>query len=95
MKGFAEFSEDMQALFPMIQQLLMGMAIVENIRRYPEEKEEYEEGWDYHDPSVTMKAIQEWIKVRNSQGWEKPSRYALREIYESIRSTGNTEGESK
>ena len=55
-----------------------GMVMVDNLNRYPDlvEAEEYEEGWDYHDPALTLKAI---------QGWQKPDRYGLKRIYKDLR----------
>lgn len=83
MAGFANYSEDMHALVPMIQQFLMGMVMVDNLNRYPDLVEE--EGWDYHDPALTLKAIQGWIKVRVSQNWKNPNRYGLKRIYKDLR----------
>ena len=87
-EGHLDYSEDMHALIPMIQQLLMGMTTVDNLRRFPELADEYQEGWDYHDPALTLKAIQEWLKMRVSQKWESPDRYGLKRIYEELRADG-------
>ena len=87
MAGFVNYSEDMHALVPMVQQFLMGIVTVDNLNRHPDlvETEEYEEGWDYHDPALTLKAIQGWIEVRVSQNWENPNRYGLKRIYKNLR----------
>ena len=87
LEGAFAYSEDMHALVPMIQQFLMGMVMVDNLNRYPDlvEAEEYEEGWDYHDPALTLKAIQGWIEMRDSQGGQKPDRYGLKRIYKDLR----------
>lgn len=84
-KGAFTFSEDMHAIIPMVQQFLMSMVIADNLNRYPDLKEEYEEGWDYHDPGLTLKAIQVWLELRISQGWKNPNRYGLKRIYDELR----------
>lgn len=91
-KGAFDYSEDMHALVPMIQQLLMGMVTVDNLNRDPNLRDEYEEGWDYHDPALTLKAIQNWIKMRIDQRWESPSRYGLKGIYERLRANPGGKG---
>ena len=83
--GFVAYSEDMGGLIPMIKQVLNGIVFIDNIRRYPDLADEYEEGWDYHDPGLTIQAIQEWLKFRVSQKWENPDRYELKKIYERVR----------
>ena len=88
MEGFTAYSEDMHALVPMVQQFLMGLVTVDNLNRYPDMADEYKEGEDYHKPALTLKAIQRWIKVRDSQNWENPNRYGLKRIYESLRKDG-------
>lgn len=83
--GFIEYVEDQRALVPMIQQLLNGMIIKDNIRRYPDIGGDYEEGWDYHDPSLTLKAIEKWFELRIKQKWEGGNRYELKRIYDEMR----------
>ena len=85
MLGHIQYAEDMHALVPMVQQALMGMVTLDNIRRYPEIASDYEEGWDYHDPSLTLQAIDKWIELRVSQKWENANRYELKRIYDEMR----------
>jgi len=83
--GYVEYQEDMRALVPMIQKVIMGAVWLDNIRREPEIKEELFEGLDYDNPSLVLDAIEQWMALRNSQKWRNPDRYGIKRIYDKIR----------
>lgn len=82
--GYVGYQEDMRALVPMIQKILMGMVTIDNLIRYPDLKNELEEGWDYHEPQLVLAAIKKWLALRNSQKWQQSDRYALQRIYKEM-----------
>lgn len=83
--GFVWYSEDMRQFVPMAQKFCAGMVYQSHFRKDPDMKEYYEEGWDYHDPALVLRAIQEWIKVRGAQNWQSPPRGCLDDIYKKMR----------
>jgi len=83
--GYIEYQEDMRALVPMMQKVIMGAVWIDTIRREPEIKEELFEGLDYDNPLLVLDAIEQWIMLRNSQKWRNPDRYGIEKIYDKIR----------
>lgn len=85
MAGFVGFSEDMRTVLPYVQKAIMGLVTISNLKRYPEIRGEFEEGFDYHDPALVLAAIERWIARRIEQKWQDPDRYELDRIYKAIR----------
>jgi hypothetical protein len=81
-KGFIEYSEDMRGVTPMLQRILMGMVHEDLVTKNREEKDNFLEGRDYHSPTRSLDALEEWVKIRAKAGWKGVSMFTPIEIYE-------------
>jgi hypothetical protein len=64
--GAMEFGDDMRGGISAYQAVLNGMLL--------EGLPELEEGWDYHDPDFVMDTFEEWVAIREGQGWHDAAR---------------------
>jgi hypothetical protein len=69
------YQEDMRGIMPYYQKVVEGM-IFQSIPNG-----DFEEGWDYLNPDELLDAIEEWVKMRKSQGWEDPGRNDFRYFF--------------
>lgn len=75
--GLAGFEQDMKAFIPAVRQAIYGLLV--------NGFEDWEEGVDYHDPDLTLDALEAWIEKRKGEQWQGADGDSFKRFYEDFR----------
>lgn len=83
--GLAGYEQDMRAFIPAVRQIMYGI-LADGL-------DDWEEGIDYHDPDLSLDALEAWIEKRKCENWQEASDYSFRHFYDDFRN-GLEKGET-
>lgn len=78
--GAIQFEQDMRAVRPWMIKVIQGMLW--------EGLEGFEEGWDYENPDLLLTALEEWVRMREAEGWQNAREDSFRWFYMKRKTEG-------